>query len=310
MSVWTKRRSRQLIALLLMTGLLALGGALVVYADWTPDRLTGMGEGQPRLQATAAPVNVIVNGGFEDGFVQGQGMGVGWGRFQSGVAMAGWYDETWSKVVFEGKHAQLMELKNNTQQDRAFVGIFQTVNVVPGANYVLTLHGLIRSDEGSPDVSHGGYKMQYGIDFAGGVDWQSPNIEWVELPWNDQPRQDLTGQNVYEMDSATANVTATTGKLTLFIRGQKKWPDGLEGNYDIDGVSLVGAQQTAPATSTPKPPATATSTVPVTTTTAPGLPKTGQDFGLVDDPVLAVASAAMLIVLVGGAAWGASRRRA
>jgi hypothetical protein len=306
MSVWTTRRARQLIALLLMTGLLALGGALVVYADWTPGRLAGMEEGQPRLQATAAPVNVIVNGGFEDGFVEGQGVGVGWGRFESGAATAGWYDETWTKVVFEGKHAQLLELKNATQQDAAFVGILQTVNVVPGANYVLTLHGLIRSDEGSPDVSHGGYKMQYGIDFTGGIDWKSSNIEWVELPWNDQPRQDPTGQNVYEMDSATANVTAQTAKLTLFIRGQKKWPDGLEGNYDIDGVSLVGAQQSTPPTATPRP------TVPVTTTTttAPGLPKTGQDFGLVGDPILAVASAAMLILLVGGAAWGASRRRA
>jgi hypothetical protein len=304
MSVWTTRRARQFIALLLMTGLLALGGALVVYADWTPDRLAGMGEGQPRLQATAAPVNVIVNGGFEDGFVEGQGVGVGWGRFESGAATAGWYDDTWTKVVFEGKHAQLLELKNATQQDAAFIGILQTVNVVPGAQYVLTLHGLIRSDEGSPDISHGGYKMQYGIDFTVGIDWKSPNIEWVELPWNDQPRQDPTGQNVYEMDSATANVTAQTAKLTLFIRGQKKWPDALEGNYDIDGVSLVGAQPSTPPTATPQP------TVPGTATTAPGLPKTGQDFGLVGDPILAVASAAMLILLVGGAAWGASRRRA
>ena len=310
MSVWTNRRGRQLIAVLLMTGLLALGAALAVYADWTPDRLAGMGEGQPPLQATAAPVNVIVNGGFEDGFVEGQGVGVGWGRFESGAAMAGWYDDTWVKVVFEGKHAQLLELKNATQQDAAFVGILQTVNVVPGATYVLTLHGLIRSDEGSPDVSHGGYKMQYGIDFTGGIDWKSSNIEWVELPWNDQPRQDPTGQNVYEMDSATANVTAKTAKLTLFIRGQKKWPDALEGNYDIDGVSLVGAQQSA--TATPGPTLTPRPTVPVTgtATTAPGLPKTGQDFGLVGEPILAVASAAMLILLVGGAAWGASRRRA
>jgi len=308
MSVWTNRRGRQLIAVLLMTGLLALGAALVAQAAWTPDRLAGMGEGQPLRQATAAPVNVIVNGGFEDGFVAGQGVGVGWGRFESGFAMAGWYDDTWTKVVFEGKHAQLLELKNATQQDRAFVGILQTVNVVPGANYVLTLHGLIRSDEGSPDISHGGYKMQYGIDFTGGIDWQSPNITWVELPWNDQPRQDPTGQNVYEMDSATANVTATAAKLTLFIRGQKKWPDGLEGNYDIDGVSLVGAQQSA--TATPGPTLTPRPTVPVTVTatTAPGLPKTGQDFGLVGEPILAVASAAMLILLVGGAAWRASRR--
>ena len=57
MSVWTNRRGRQLIAVLLMTGLLALGAALAAHAAWTPERLAGMGEGQPPLQATAAPVN-------------------------------------------------------------------------------------------------------------------------------------------------------------------------------------------------------------------------------------------------------------
>jgi len=307
MSVWTKRRGRQLVALLLITGLLAVGGALVAYADASPGHLAGTWGDQPRLETIVTATNVIVNGGFEDGFVAGQGMGVGWGRFESGFALAGWYDDTWTKVVFEGKHAQLLELKNATQQDRAFVGIFQTVSVVPGTSYALTLHGLVRSDEGSPAVSNGGYRMQYGIDFNGGIDWQSPNIEWVELPWNDQPRQDPTGQNVYEMDSFTANVNAKTDKLTLFIRGQKKWPDGAEGNYDIDGVSLVGAKPGAAPTPTPQPPS---ATVAATATTAPGLPKTGQEFGILENPVLAVASAAMLVLLVGGAAWGASRRRA
>ena len=76
MSVWTKRRGRQLIALLLMTGLLALVGTLVAYADSTPGRSAGVWDVQSRPEAVATatvapPVNVIVNGGFEDGFVQG-----------------------------------------------------------------------------------------------------------------------------------------------------------------------------------------------------------------------------------------------
>jgi hypothetical protein len=241
-----------------------------------------------------APVNVIVNGGFEEGFVEGQGMGVGWGRFQNGNVQAGWYDDTWFKVVYEGEHAQLLELKNAQEPDR-YVGIFQTVSVVPDAEYDLTLHGLVRSQEGSPDVSNYGYRIQYGIDYKGGTDWEAGDIEWIELMWDDQPREDLTGANEYRMEAYTTKIKTKTSKLTLFIRGLKKWPDLREGNYDIDGVSLVGPQ--APGGGQP------------TVTPVPAMPETGNEFALLENPVLVVASAALLVVLAGGAVWSLSRRR-
>jgi hypothetical protein len=243
--------------------------------------------------------NLLANASFEDGFVDGQGMGVGWGRFQNGNVDAGWYDDTWEKVVCDGKHAQLLELRDAKENDR-YVGIFQTVNVVPNTQYVLTLRGLVRSDSGSPEKSDYGFRMQYGIDYTGGVDWQSTNITWIELMWDEQPRQDPTGENQYRYETHTATIKATSNKLTLFIRGWKKWADAVEGNYDLDCLSLVGQQ--APGTQ-PTPTGSPTST-PV-----PGMPETGNEFAFLDNPVLVVASAALLVVLAGGAIWGLTRRR-
>lgn len=336
MGFWAKRRGRLLVVPVLTIGLLVLAGALVAYADSTttqsPMSVVDQAQGDetptatlvvpsadeadpepavmgitvtPTLTSTATitpsptkiptplpATDVIVNGGFEDGFVEGQGVAVGWGRFQTGDVRAGWYDDTWFKVVYEGEHAQLLELINSTAPDR-YVGIFQTVTVVPNAKYVLTLHGLVRSDEGSIEASNYGYRMHYGVDLSGGDNWESSDITWVELPWDEQPREDPTGQNVYRMETYTATIETNTDKLTLFIRGLKKWPDLREGNYDIDGVSLVGPGGAAPP-ATPEP----------------GMPETGEGFAFLENTVLVVASAALLVLLVGGAVWGMSRRRA
>jgi hypothetical protein len=359
MNFWTRRRGRQLVALILMTTVLVLVGALVAYADSTdscpsvaspaqaprPFGWDGQGDATPTATmvvpptdsptseqgavpavvggtevatptATAAPppaptptpapispTNVIVNGGFEEGFLEWQGVGVGWGRFHNGSAHAGWYDDTWFKVVYEGEHAQLLELKNATEGNR-YVGIFQTVSVVPNAEYVLTLHGLVRSDEGSIEASNYGYRLHYGIDFKGGTDWESSDITWVELPWDDQPREDPTGGNEYRIETYTTNIKAETDKLTLFIRGWKKWADPREGNYDIDGVSLVGPSSSEGGGEV-QPTATSVPATPV----PEEMPETGVDSVFLENPVFVVATVALLVVLAGGAVWGMSRRR-
>jgi hypothetical protein len=40
------------------------------------------------------------------------------------------------------------------------------------------------------------------------------------------------------------------------------------------------------------------------------MPETGNEFSFLDNPVLGVASAALLVVLAAGAFWGLNRRRA
>ena len=253
-----------------------------------PDRQGGV--------ASAQPYNLIVNGSFEDGFVEG--VAIGWQPFATAGVRAGWHDDTWRPVLYDGNHAQLLALKDAQERDR-YVGIFQTVPVLPNFDYLLTLHGLVRSDEGSVAASDYGYRLQYGIDYAGGSDWRSPQIEWVELPWDEQPRT-APPPGGYRIETYTTTIRAQSPRLTLFIRGWKKWVNTAEGNYNVDGISLVMAQAAVPAAgiSAPEgaPPAP-----------SPAMPQTGAS--MTEGDRWAPASIALVILLVAGVLLRSRQRR-
>jgi hypothetical protein len=195
--------------------------------------------------------DLLVNGNFEGGF-QDDGVGIGWERFDNGGgADCGWYDDQWDPVVFDGEHSQLIEINSmfetpETVEGNRYSGIYQTVAVVPGADYELTVRGLVRSSEGDPEASTLGYRLAWGVDYDGNTDWRDID-NWNDLGWDDQPREswDVT---VHE---AKTNVTAQGDQLTLFFRAHKKWPVvGEEGDYNLDGLSLVGP---APAVEAEEP---------------------------------------------------------
>lgn len=254
---------------------------------------------QPVQAHPLVPANreLIVNGDFEAGFVNG--VGVGWTPFASADVQAGWADETWPAVVYEGQHAQLLFLKEGQWRDR-FVGIWQSLAVVPNAQYELSLRGLVRSDHGSVEKSNYGYRLQYGIDYQGGTDWQSPQITWVELPWDEQPRSEPPAPSGYRFESYSTIVTAQTERLTLFIRGWQKWPGIWEGNYDVDAVSLVPKVEPPAGQAAPLPPLATPIFVPITGTKAAGADSNVTQL---------VTSMALLAMAVSGGVWQLARRR-
>lgn len=183
--------------------------------------------------------NVILNGGFEEGFQPEFGVGFGWGGFSNGNAVVGWNSETWEQAVVAGESAQMIEIANSMELDR-YAGIYQTMAVVPGEQYRLTINGIIRSDEGDIELSDYGYRLQYAIDQRGGSSWELlPDQAWVELPWDEQPLYDPPN-GVYRVDSYETTITAESDTLTLFIRGWKKWINQGSGLFDLDEISLVG----------------------------------------------------------------------
>lgn len=257
---------------------------------------------RPAGQGLAQQTNVIVNGGFEDGFTGEpgivEGLGNGWSRFDNGGAFYGWYDDTWPLVVAEGEHAQLIEIKNAAEQSR-YAGIYQTVDVTPGQAYKFSLKGLVRSDEGNSEDSGFGYIMEVGFDLAGGSDWQAVT-KWTELPFEEQPRLGPAEGGAFKMGSFETTITTTGPKLTVFIRAVKKWVGEKEGNYDVDAVSLVRADGAPAPTAAPTP------------TTAPDapLPETGQSDANPNNLSRLVASGVLVLVLAGGAFLSLNRRRA
>jgi hypothetical protein len=178
----------------------------------------------------------LTNGGFEEGF-GGDGVAVGWDKFSNGNAAFGWHDDTWELVVWEGEHSQLLSLIDPSLNDR-YVGIYQTVNVVPGHAYELALHGLVRAN--TPPEQYG-HRLYWSVDYDGGADWQAVE-QWEELPWDEQPRV----AKAFTIHDYSTVITPTGQSLTLFVRGHSKWQRYSEANFNLDGLSLRGVPGAAP----------------------------------------------------------------
>ncbi|HHJ07310.1 MAG TPA: hypothetical protein ENK24_07405 [Anaerolineae bacterium] len=188
----------------------------------------------------APPDNVFVNGSFDDPWPDNLPVAPGWTPFDNEKAHFGWYKDNWSKVVYDGAQAQLIEIINDQEEGDRVAGIYQTVSVIPGAEYELVIHGLLRSDEGSEGLSGNGYALQYAIDFSGGDDWRNIGDNWTTLPLPEHPREDPDAKNVYTYGAHTIRFRPSGSRLTLFIRGWKRWPDLNEANFDVDAISLHG----------------------------------------------------------------------
>jgi hypothetical protein len=239
----------------------------------------------PTVSLTIGIRNVLRNGGFEEGFQPNQ-LAKSWNGFDNGAAAFSYHIDDWPLVVIEGKFSQMMEIKNAVEPDR-FLGIYQTAPVISGKPYTFTMRGMVRTNTGNVQETQFGYRMQVGFDLKGGQDWEAVQ-DWVELPWDEQLRL----QDSFRFETYTTTLTASSDKLTVFVRAWKKWGDAGEGDYNLDDVSLVG-----PALVVPQ---------------APPIPSTGGAgiLATVWDNVRVWGTVALLLLLLGGAAWQARRRAA
>jgi hypothetical protein len=197
----------------------------------------------PGTQLAGGPVERLTNGGFEEGFYATPPglVGNGWQWFVSGGgARYGFYQDTWAPVVQEGASSQLIEINTVGESGLGaphYSGIYQTVAVVPGATYELTLHGMLRALEDDADRENNGYRVQYGIDYGGGTSWELVS-DWVEVPWDSVYPRLVPGA----LDSFSASVVASGPQLTLFVRVWYKWGTAnRELDVNLDSISLKGA---------------------------------------------------------------------
>ncbi len=179
---------------------------------------------------SSKPIELLINGNFEEGFAE-DGVGLGWSAFSNGNAHFGWLDDTWSPVVWQGEHSQLLYIADPSQNDR-YIGIYQTVQVMPNQVYTLTLRGLVRANTPAEDYGH---RLHWGMDYDGGSDWQVVD-NWFELPWDQQPEV----ADAFNFGYYTTVITSTSPTLTLFLRGHTKWVRYGQADFNLDGLSLVG----------------------------------------------------------------------
>jgi hypothetical protein len=261
-------------------------------SNFTVYSLNAQSNATPTATATptrAIPLtNAIKNGSFESFSTGNNNTGNAvadyWQASHNGGAHFAWYDEQWSEAVHSGKHSQLMEIfRVESYKPERTMTIYQTVDVVPHMDYLLTIHAIMRSDGHKADRNKGDYAMHWGIDTQGrGKDYYVDN--WVQMPLDEQQRLGSSGpqdDNSHLKFQEIKHIirTGSSNKLTLFIRGMKVEPTGTELNFNIDTVSLLGPY--TPPTPTLTPSATftryptSTPSATPTETPVPELPVTG-----------------------------------
>ncbi|MBI1879682.1 MAG: hypothetical protein HYR94_15920 [Chloroflexi bacterium] len=191
--------------------------------------------------------NVIKNCSFEvRDSNSNNGVAVNWAPFSNGQAWASWYDETWPEAVRTGEHAQLMEIFQVEPNvlDRV-IAIHQTVDVAPNTVYSLTINAIMRSQAPVQDRNKFEFEMHWGIDFSGQGNYEAVET-WNLMPLTEQFRLGSTGEYPEDIplfyETITGTVpTGSSNRITLFIRGLKKFSTGTEVNFDVDDVSLLKA---------------------------------------------------------------------
>ena len=191
--------------------------------------------------------DVIQNGSFEqrDNANSNNGLALNWQPYSNGQAHFGWYDETWAEAIRTGQHAQLMEIFEVEANvlDRV-IAIYQSADVAPNTTYNLTIRAMMRS-QAPPDARNNSeFEMHWGVDFTGQGSYQNVQT-WNLMNLTEQFREGSNGTFpddkplFYETITGTVQ-TGNSNRISLFIRGLKKFPTGTEVNFDVDDVSLVG----------------------------------------------------------------------
>lgn len=226
-------------------------------ANLAPDEtvyITGPNLGEESPDA----VNVIKNGSFEEWDEDSDPPGVAryWEGYTNGRAVFGFYDELWREAVGNGENAQLMEINGVEPNilDRV-IAVYQTVDVMPGSQYDLTMWAIMRTQAPEIDRNKNEVEMHWGVDYTGEGNYDNVT-EWNIMPLTEQYRLGSSGEYpedvplFYEMITGTIQ-TGDSSQITLFIRGLKKFPTGTEVNFDVDDVTLVGAAGAPEPTATP-----------------------------------------------------------
>lgn len=182
--------------------------------------------------------NLLRNGDFEEGFY-GWGVGYYWGWFHNdGQASYTFHDDQWDPSVYEGEHAQLIGISTwglaASDPDR-YAGIYQVVNgLEPGAQYELSIAGMMREEPLHSEEDPYRYRVQWGYAPDGELDWTKVT-DWQDLPWETVYARTDPGEYL----TYSTTFVAPSSQVTIFIRVWKKWPTvGREIDVNLDAITL------------------------------------------------------------------------
>jgi hypothetical protein len=261
-------------------GLVLILSVLLLAILALSSQLAGQAHARPPQGITPQPTptefprgkNLLFNGNFEFGYYPVPELGFEADEIGNIPHKWGWYkSNTYGKFDIDNNEGFRLvchedaELKSGTRnalavyiqstdQADARLGIYQTVNVVPGKDYLFSISGTIQVQPGggSPDINH---HAQIAFDHTGGTDWTAiPFEEWTSLPWS---RNDLEftlsgpeDPDLAKVESYYTIVRARSNKMTVFVGAWRRWSNWRSAILTFDCVYLVPIDQIDPYTLT------------------------------------------------------------
>ncbi|MEW5959288.1 MAG: hypothetical protein AB1801_16275 [Chloroflexota bacterium] len=141
-----------------------------------------------------------------------------------------------------GKNSLSLHIQSTDESD-ARLGVYQTIDVTPGQDYLFSISGTIQVQPGgsSPDINH---RVLVYFDQAGNTDWRAiPHEDWTALHWREQELEfKLSGPDdpdIAKIEDYYEVVKAKSNKLTIFLMGWRRWANWRTGIFTLDCVSLI-----------------------------------------------------------------------
>ena len=145
-----------------------------------------------------------------------------------------------------GKNSLSLHIQSTDVSD-ARLGVYQTINVVPGQDYLFSISGTIQVQAGgsSPDINH---RVLVYFDQTGNTDWRAiPHEDWTVLPWREQELEFKPSgpedPDLAKIEDYLQVVKAKSDKLTIFLMGWRRWANWRTGIFTLDCVSLIPLNQ-------------------------------------------------------------------
>ncbi len=141
----------------------------------------------------------------------------------------------------------------STDQNDARLGVYQTVNVVPGQHYRFSMSGTILAQSGSTTLQPSdpnaprearNNMFELSFDHSGGTNWEAiPHEERIIV--DDFGEQKLEfkvsedDEDIAEIRNYETFVTAQSDKMTIFITAWRKWANWRTTIYNLDCIALT-----------------------------------------------------------------------
>ncbi len=241
-------------------------------------------------------------------------------------------------VVYRRPNNSLSLHIQSTDEPDMRLGVYQTIKVKPGQDYLFSISGTIQiqsgaatlqSDDPEAPIEAQNHTLEISFDPNGGTDWQAVPLEKrhvVEFKENKlEFKTSKDNEDIAVIQDFETVVRARSDKMTIFLTAWRKWANWRTTRFIVDCVSLVPVKAgAAPAVqSLPSQPAQpdqaqpaaaeqpATESQPAQTTpnqTTQIIPPSGGILDKASNSFLIIgASVIVLLGLIGAGVWNMRR---